>query len=132
MSQNYKGQIDKPGDDVSTKYVVQVFVPNAETGITKKHTYNINADVTVPSFGTKPAKQRSLDVTVSDSMQTLGFDTFTGSIGDGRIYIRTAKGVVMKGEILGGPEDGQTFVGSGTWSSAWRVVVEKGCENLTL
>ncbi|KAJ3506794.1 hypothetical protein NLJ89_g6666 [Agrocybe chaxingu] len=47
-----------------------------------------------------------------------GFDTFRGNIGDGRIFIRTGQGIVIKGAIDGGPDEGQDFVGSGTWMEA--------------
>jgi len=115
-----KGMIKRPaGLDVTSKYTFEDSWTNSETGISTKTVFNINADVTVPVFNSTGApKERTLDVTFDDKLQRVGYDTFTGSIGEGRIYIRTAKGVVIKGEIEGGPEEGQSFIGAGTWTKA--------------
>ena len=107
------------GLDVATKFTLEGSWSNPETGISVKSVYNMNADVTVPVFNTVGAPtSKQLDITWQDKMQFVGYDTFTGSIGENRIYIRTGKGVVAKGAIEGGPADGQTFVGAGTWTSA--------------
>ena len=74
--------------------------------------------MTVPAFHTKGAPaSMTLGITWDYYMQFLGYDTFTGSIGAGRIFISTGKGVIFKGQIEGGPEIGQRFVGAGTWTS---------------
>jgi hypothetical protein len=42
------------------------------------------------------------------------FDSFRGNIGAGQIYLKTCKGVVIKGKINGGPSSGQSIIGRGT------------------
>ncbi|KJA20684.1 hypothetical protein HYPSUDRAFT_783543 [Hypholoma sublateritium FD-334 SS-4] len=51
--------------------------------------YSVNSDVTIPKFWSA-----------------------------GRIFIKTGKGITIKGPISGGPTEGQTIVGSGTWTKA--------------
>jgi len=116
----FQGMIKRPpGLSVASKYTVEGSWYNPNSGITTRSTFNINSDVTIPVFNTRGApKEKTLDITWSDAMQFVGYDTFTGSIGDGRIYIVTGKGIVCKGQIEGGPEDGATFVGAGTWLSS--------------
>ncbi|KAF9072603.1 Aa1-PRI4 [Rhodocollybia butyracea] len=72
--------------------------------------YTINSDVTVPKFW---SDDKALALLYDDI--PMGFDSFRGSIGNGRIFIETGKGVTIKGPIHGGPEEGQSFTGSGTW-----------------
>lgn len=83
--------------------------------------FNCNADITVPKFWSDGADKnpplRSLSGTYNDwTAQGAGYDSFRGTIGENRIYLKTGKGVVIKGKISGGPTSGQTIVGSGTWS----------------
>ncbi|GJJ14408.1 hypothetical protein Clacol_008672 [Clathrus columnatus] len=110
----------KPGNDsYYSKFKLEGQWRNDETGINTPWTFNVNSDVSVNKFWTvgadKTPPQRTLEYTYDNSSQFIGFDRFSGSIGGGRIYIRTDKGVVFKGEIKGGPEEGQSFTGAGTW-----------------
>ncbi len=74
--------------------------------------YNINSDVTVPKFW---SDKKALTLLYESEYLVGGFDSFRGTIGDGRVFIKTGKGITIKGPIHGGPEEGQTIVGSGTW-----------------
>jgi hypothetical protein len=104
-------------DDIASKYTVKATLDNPETGIPEQWTYNINADVAVKRFkSTGAPDQRVLSLEYGNTGQFLGYDRFNGSIGSGRIYIKTEKGIKIKGTIEGGPTDGQTFVGAGTWT----------------
>jgi hypothetical protein len=106
-------------DDITSKYTCRTYWRNPETEINEPATFNINADVAVKRFHSKDAPQKmTLTVEWTDKEQFLGYDRFSGSIGGGRIYIKTEKGIKVKGEIVGGPSDGQTFVGAGTWTKA--------------
>ncbi|KAF9072605.1 Aa1-PRI4 [Rhodocollybia butyracea] len=73
-------------------------------------TFNVNSDVTVPKFWSDANA-----LTLLYDEIPMGFDSFRGSIGEGRIFIKTGKGITIKGPIHGGPREGQTFTGSGTW-----------------
>ncbi|CAA7262427.1 unnamed protein product [Cyclocybe aegerita] len=75
--------------------------------------FTADADVSLPRFS-------SVDKGLTLLYNTFkgGFDTFRGNIGNGTIFIRTGKGIVIKGKIHGGPDDGQDIVGSGTWIEA--------------
>ncbi|CAA7262444.1 unnamed protein product [Cyclocybe aegerita] len=75
--------------------------------------FTVDSDVSLPRFS---SVGRGLTVHY-DKLQG-GFDTFRGNIGGGKIFIRTGQGVVIKGRIDGGPDEGQNFVGSGTWTQA--------------
>jgi hypothetical protein len=77
---------------------------------TVSFTFNVNSDVTVPKFW---SDDDALTILYDDI--PMGFDSFRGSIGGSRIFIKTDKGITIKGQIHGGPREGQTFVGSGTW-----------------
>ena len=83
--------------------------------------FNCNSDVTVPAFWSEGSSKnppvRGIECTVSNRLDASGHDSFRGTISDGKIYMKTSKGVVVKGKIKGGPTTGQTFVGSGTWLS---------------
>ncbi|GJJ14407.1 hypothetical protein Clacol_008671 [Clathrus columnatus] len=123
----YKALIKLDGSSAGavyySKFKVEVFVPDSETGVTMTYVYNINSDVSVSKFSSKGApKERALDATVG-ARGLAGFDRFSGAIGDGRIYIRTDNGVIIKGPITGGPEEGQSFVGS-----AYPRVPAAGCK----
>jgi hypothetical protein len=103
--------------DITSKYTLKCYLPNEETGIPEQWTYNINADVSLKRFkSTDAPDERALAAEYSNTEQFLGYDRFNGSIGSGRIYIKTEKGIKIKGTIEGGPQDGQTFVGAGTWT----------------
>lgn len=104
---------------VTSKYTLVTYWYNPETEIELTATFNINSDVTVPSFYSAEAPVRkTLSVEGSSEEQFFGFDEFSGEIGGGRIFIMTRKGLKVKGVIVGGPEKGQSFVGSGTWTRA--------------
>jgi hypothetical protein len=106
-------------DDVTSKYTLRTWWTNPESGIDEPATFNINADVAVKRFKSTGAPDtKTLNLEWTDKDQFLGYDRFSGSIGGGRIYIKTEKGIKVKGEIVGGPTDGQTFVGAGTWTKA--------------
>lgn len=74
-------------------------------------TFNANSDVPVPKFWSDP---KGLTLLYDEGVS--GYTSFRGTIGDGRIFLKTEKGpITIKGPIHGGPSEGQTFVGSGTW-----------------
>jgi len=102
-----------------SKYRLEGRWENRETGILEIWTLNVNTDIPIPRFNSKGANnsppESNLTATYENNNQFIGFDRFSGSIGGGRFYLRTDKGVVVKGEIEGGPEEGQSFVGSGSW-----------------
>ncbi len=75
--------------------------------------YSVNSDVTVPKFW---SGEKALTLLYDSDMISGGFDSFRGTIGDGKIFIKTGKGITIKGPISGGPAEGQTIVGSGTWT----------------
>lgn len=74
--------------------------------------FSVNSDVTVPKFW---SGEKALSLLYEPDMISGGFDSFRGTIGDGKIFIKTGKGITIKGPISGGPAEGQTIVGSGTW-----------------
>ncbi|KAF9072601.1 hypothetical protein BDP27DRAFT_1360918 [Rhodocollybia butyracea] len=84
--------------------------PNDHDEGTTPVTFNINSDVTVPKFW---SENKGLTLLYDDI--PMGFDSFRGNIGGGTIFIKTGKGITIKGPIQGGPEEGQTITGSGTW-----------------
>ncbi|KAF8598450.1 hypothetical protein BDV93DRAFT_526725 [Ceratobasidium sp. AG-I] len=103
----------------TSKYNLVTYWYNPETEIELTSNFNINADVTVPAFFSAEAPARkTLNVEAISEDQFLGFDEFSGEIGGGRIFIVTKKGVKIKGEIVGGPDQGQSFVGAGSWTRA--------------
>ncbi|KAF9058465.1 hypothetical protein BDP27DRAFT_1408284 [Rhodocollybia butyracea] len=63
-------------------------------------TFNINSDVTVPKFW---SENKGLTLLYDDI--PMGFDSFRGNIGGGIIFIKTGKGVTIKGPIQGGPDE---------------------------
>ena len=75
--------------------------------------YSINSDVTVPKFW---SGDKTLTLLYDNDMITGGFDSFRGTVGAGTIFIKTGRGITIKGPISGGPAEGQTIVGSGTWT----------------
>jgi hypothetical protein len=101
----------------TTKYTLHVMMPNSVTDVNEHYALNVNADVFISRFNSKDApKARTLTVVYTSMNQFLGYDGFQGSIGCGRFYLQTDQGIIIKGEIEGGPVDGQTFVGVGTWT----------------
>ena len=109
---------------VHSKFVLEGAWLDPETEISVRWTYNINSDVSVPAFNSPDALDKppvyALSGTswVRDSQFT-GYDSFSGTFGEGRIYIKTRKGLVIKGPIVGGPDaGGQCFVGYGTFANA--------------
>ncbi|KJA18044.1 hypothetical protein HYPSUDRAFT_191405 [Hypholoma sublateritium FD-334 SS-4] len=75
--------------------------------------FSVNSDVTVPKFW---SAEKALTLLYDNDALSGGFDSFRGTIGDGKIFIKTGKGITIKGPISGGPSEGQTIVGSGTWT----------------
>lgn len=73
-------------------------------------TFNANSDVSVPKFWSEAKGLKLLYDTFN-----AGYDSFRGTIGGGKIFIKTGKGITIKGDISGGSPEGQSFVGSGTW-----------------
>lgn len=73
-------------------------------------TFNANSDVSVPKFWSADK-----GLTLLYDTFNAGYGSFRGTIGAGRIFIKTEKGITIKGAISGGPAEGQSFVGSGTW-----------------
>ncbi|GJJ14401.1 hypothetical protein Clacol_008665 [Clathrus columnatus] len=116
MSKTAKGLIRAENHDVYSKFKLECSFGNQTNDI---WTFNVNSDIALPkfwSFGAdKSPIRRNLIVTYDNPLQFSGFDRFYGSIGDGKIYVRTDKGVTLKGPIAGGPIEGQTFTGAGTW-----------------
>lgn len=109
------------GDDgETTKYTIQTSWNDPTTGISLPTVFNINSDILVEKFKSvgAPAEETLVLEYRSDSSQPVGFQKFSGIIGGGRIYIQIDGGIVIKGDIMGGPEQGQTFVGAGTWTRA--------------
>ncbi|KAG8742418.1 hypothetical protein FRC10_001552 [Ceratobasidium sp. 414] len=103
----------------TSKYTLITHWIHPQSGIPLAAAFNINADVVVPAFmSTDAPDQQTLSLEWTTDDQFLGFDEFSGEIGAGRIYIRTGKGIKVKGVIVGGPAGGQSFVGAGTWTRA--------------
>ena len=109
---------------VHSKFVLEGAWLDPETEISVRWTYNINSDVSVPAFNSPDALDKppvyALSGTgwVRDSQFT-GYDSFSGTFGEGRIYIKTGKGLVIKGPIVGGPDaGGQRFVEYKTFANA--------------
>jgi hypothetical protein len=107
------------GGETPSKYTLCIYRQDPETGSNEPVTFNIQADVAVERFHSKDApEKRTLTVEWTDIEQFVGSDRFRGSVGGGHIHIETNKGLKVKGEIVGGPSDRQTFVGVGTWTVA--------------
>jgi hypothetical protein len=82
---------------------------------------NVNSDVAVPRFKSRGATNdanslASLVVEFDRTQDVTGFTTFNGTIGAGQLQLFTTKRVWVHGEIDGGPEKTQTFIGTGTWT----------------
>ena len=100
----------------SSKYTLLSYWHNPQTGMDNETVFNINADSMVPTFASLEAPaRRNLLVEWTDERQFLGYDRFSGEIGGGRIYIKTEKGIVIKGPIAGGPSRTRRFDGAGAW-----------------
>ena len=110
----------KPGADIYSKFVVRGRWLDPEREVYIAWDYNIHSDVPVTTFkspgSTDEPPKYALNGTWQDKQQFRGFSYFKGSIGNGRIYIKTTTGVVIKGPIEGGPDEEQIFVGSGKFS----------------
>ncbi|KAJ7159213.1 hypothetical protein C8R43DRAFT_994179 [Mycena crocata] len=83
-------------------------------------TFNCNSDVAVPRFWSEGSNANPPGYCLIGrydnwATQGIGHDEFRGTIGEGKIFLKTSKGVVIKGSISGGPATGQTIVGAGTW-----------------
>lgn len=121
MSKSFKALIRSDGSEqVLSKYVLEVVITDEETEVDQIWNFNVNSDVALPTFHSTGADDfpvvYSLVGTYDDtSRQMTSFDRFRGSIGNNRFYLRTSLGVIIKGPISGGPLQGQSFVGSGTW-----------------
>lgn len=104
---------------VTSNYTLLTFWRNPATRVDLNSVFNINADVMVPAFSSIQAPARAtLIVEWSSESQLIGKDKFTGEIGGGRIYIKTDKGLVIKGAIAGGPAQVHSFSGGGSWARA--------------
>ena len=112
-----------PGNNVYSKFKLEGRWENSQTGVYERWVFNINSDVALPAFHSpgadKNPPQWNLTGIWQVNTQFTGFDRFSGSIGEGRIYIHTDKGLVFKGAIIGGPDEGSSFVGAGTWIKSW-------------
>jgi len=116
----------KAGDaSTYSKFEITINIINPETDINTKYTYTCNSDVRVKKFWTAGSENHPPDNVLFTIYPegdfgdiATGFDSFSGSIGAKKIYIKTGKGIVTKGDIEGGPEEGQTIRGSGTWLSS--------------
>ncbi|KAG9090018.1 hypothetical protein FRC06_001250, partial [Ceratobasidium sp. 370] len=98
---------------VTSKYTLVTLWVNPETNIPLAATFSINADILVPAFmSTSAPTRKTLSLEWTTENQFSGFDQFSGEIGGGRIYIKTRKGIKVKGTILGGPSSVQSFVGT--------------------
>jgi hypothetical protein len=127
MSHKFTAAIKAGGDSIYSKFRFDCQVMKDLSDPDKGSyaaTFNCNSDVTVPKFWSEgsdkaPKPERTLIGTYTEwTTQGLGFDSFEGTIGDGRIYLTTGKGIVIKGAIKGGPDEGQTITGRGTWTQA--------------
>lgn len=112
----------KPGGDIYSKFTIQGRWLDPEQEVYIGWTYNVNSDVALVTFNSpgatdKPPKY-ALNGTWREKSDLLGFKKFDGVIGGGRFYIKTVDGVVIKGPIEGGPDEGQSFTGSGTFTRA--------------
>jgi hypothetical protein len=76
---------------------------------------NVNADVAVYTF-TAP----HLTLEYDTKADLTGFARIDGVIGGGQIRFCTHLGVQFYGPIEGGPREAESFVGTGTWTVAWR------------
>jgi len=107
------------GETIYSKFRLEGKLKNPVTEVDEIWAFNVNSDVSVVKFFSRGADKVPIQYTLVGSWtkmeQFSGFDRFSGSIGGGRIYIKTTNGIVFKGEIVGGPAEGQSFVGSGTW-----------------
>jgi hypothetical protein len=110
-----KGQIRPVGDDlVVTKFTL--VVQTLQHGIPKNHTYNINSDQAVPKFSsTGNPDDFNLTITYNADTDLAGSPGFDGIVGNNKIYIKIGSSVEVTGDIIGGPKDGQKFVGNGSW-----------------
>ncbi|KAJ6499813.1 Aa1-PRI4 [Mycena vulgaris] len=101
--------------------------------------FNCNTNITVLRFWSDGSEKnppfRSLTCTYNDwTAQGAGYDSCRGTIGEGRIYLNTGKGVVIKGKMEVMEGTGQVIVGSGTWSKLaenqwrWRNVITENFE----
>jgi len=112
---------------VYAKFEINLQVLDVESGASFRYAYSCNSDALLPSFhsngsnGSPPQATLSTSYPVSPEDFTLlatGFDSFTGIIGAGNIFIKTGKQIVIKGAIEGGPAESQNIRGSGTWVGA--------------
>jgi hypothetical protein len=113
MSQTSFATINAEDNSIYSKFTVKGAMynnPNDRDEGTVTISFNANSDVSVPKFWSDAKALVLLYTEV-----TAGFDTFRGNIGGGKIFLKTGKGITIKGDIHGGPPEGQNFVGSGTW-----------------
>jgi hypothetical protein len=107
---------------IYSKFLLEGAFENPEAEVEEVWSLNVNSDVAIISFHSVGANQdppeRRLVSVYQSIVQLTGFDKISGSIGNGKIYIHTQRGVVIKGDIIGGPKTGQTFIGAGTWTRA--------------
>lgn len=102
-----------------SRFRLEVKSRSDDTGPFEIWTFNITADFPIVKFYSAGASNNPPERTLFGTYQNYGqfasFDRFKGSMGDGRFFIRTDLGVELMGDIIGGPVDGQGFVGSGVW-----------------
>jgi hypothetical protein len=101
--------------EIISKYSFQWSWPDLKSGIYFTLAFNINSDISVPSF-----KSKALRVEFDFSLgQPWGSSSFNGIIGEKQIYIEIPKWIIeISGSIEGGPDAGTKFIGSGSWSTS--------------
>lgn len=113
-----KPDTNKTPPPIFTKYRLEMKYLSPDGDLTTM-VLNINADVAVKSFYSKEADNghSTLVVTYNDlADDCTGFARFNGNVGAGTITITLESGVKITGDIVGGPKEKQSFVGTGTWT----------------
>jgi hypothetical protein len=110
-----------PGYAIYSKFRIEVRLPDPRSDIHTILIFNVNSDIPLPKFHSDGADRKPvqtlLTVVYKDQEQFTGFHRFSGKIGEKRIWIETDRGIVFKGGIVGGPEEGVSLGGSGSWTT---------------
>jgi hypothetical protein len=122
------GMIRPDPSGVGSKYTLEVKYqpdPSDPDSATVTKSLNINSDVNVPKFNSTGApKDFKLRFKYENPTRSIaGFARIRGTIGEGKINFTLSRAddtvaAKVAGDITGGPDETQTFVGSGTWTGA--------------
>ncbi|GJJ15160.1 hypothetical protein Clacol_009435 [Clathrus columnatus] len=105
---------------VYSKFRIEAIDYNPETDFKELTILNVNSDVAVIKFSSidaekSPPEYNLIEIWEKPSDRT-GLARISGHIGEGKIYLLTDKGVIIKGDIVGGPVESQSITGTGTWT----------------